>query len=42
MTTFVRQFARYRYARLPFGTAPVGDMEGKRDEIFNELNYVLA
>ena len=26
LTTFVCQFGRYRYKRLPFGTAPAGDM----------------
>ena len=43
LTTFACQFGRYRYKRLPFGTAPTGDMfQCKIDETFKNLSNVFG
>ena len=36
-------FGMYRYIKLPFGTAPAGDMfKKKMDELFNEIPNVTV
>ena len=43
LTTFVCQFGRERYKRLPFGAAPPGDMfQHKIDEIFKNFPNVFG
>ena len=43
LTTFVCQFGRYRYKRLPFGAAPIGDMfQCKIDKLFQNLLNVFG
>ena len=42
LTIFVCQFVRYRYKRLPFEAAPVGDMfQRKIDKIFKGFPNVF-
>ena len=42
LTIFSCQFGRYRYTKLPFGTAPAGNMfQHKIDRIFKELPNVF-
>ena len=43
LTTVTCQFGRYRYKRLPFGTAPAGDMiQLKVDKIFKDLPNIFG
>ena len=43
LTTFVSQFGRYRYKRLPFGAALTGNMfQHKINEIFKNLPKVFG
>ena len=43
LTTFTCQFGIYRYTRLSFGTASVGDMfQQKIDEVFNDMPDVFG
>ena len=43
VTTFVHQFGRYRFTRLPIGVALVGDMfQHKIDHIFKHLPNVFG
>ena len=42
LTTFSCSFGRYRYTRLPFGSAPVGDMFWKKtDELFSDMASLM-
>ena len=42
-TAFVYQFCRYRYKKLPFGAAPMGDIfQSEIDEIFKDLLHVFG
>ena len=36
----VRQFGREKYARLPFGAIPAGDIFQKTDQIFKMMTMV--
>ena len=43
LSKFACQFGRYRYKRLPFGTATTGDLfQRKIDEIFRNLPNVIV
>ena len=42
-TTFMCHYSGYRYKRLPFGVAPIGNMfQHKIDEIFRDLPNVFG
>ena len=43
LTTFACQIGRYRFTRLPFGVAPVGDMFHRNiDKIFKGLPNIFV